>query len=221
MIDEALTERCVGGDVFGLQLDLFVEVGGADDVGAGPCELKESIGLAFADGGGEVEVDAGGGDLGWGLGEVEDGHVEVAVVAVGGDQVSRWLVGGICSKGLPVWSLITLFELRAAWLVRGLDEGEGVDADFGGLDCEGDGGWRGAGLGVAGHGHDVGGDSFFGNHGLEGGGDGVLKIAGDGDDADVERDAGLQGGVEFGGRPPDEIGEAGWQQVVGGIGFRM
>ena len=91
--------------------------------------------------------------------------------------------------------------------------------NFRGLNCKQYGCRRGAGLGVAGHGNDVGGDTFFGNHGLESGDDAVLKIAGDGDDADVERDAGFQGGGELVGCPPDEIGEGGVEEVVGRHGL--
>ena len=66
-----------------------------------------------------------------------------------------------------------------------------MDANFGGLNCKRYGRWRGTSLGVAGHGNDVGGDTFFGSHGFECDDDAVLKIAGDGDNADVERDAGF------------------------------
>ena len=62
--------------------------------------------------------------------------------------------------------------------------------------------------------HDVGGDAFFRNHGFEGGGDGVLKIAVEGDDAGVERDSGGEGGFELGGRPPDKVGEGGGERVL-------
>ena len=67
----------MGGDVLGFELYRFVEVGGGHDVGAGPSESGEVVGFAGADGGGEVEVDAGGSDLGRGVGDVEEPRVGI------------------------------------------------------------------------------------------------------------------------------------------------
>ena len=92
---KALAQGELRCDVFGLEPDLLVEVGGAHDVGALPGELRDAVGLAFLDGGGEVEVDAGGGDLGSGVGEVDDCGVEVAVVAVDVGDLVADRVGGI------------------------------------------------------------------------------------------------------------------------------
>ena len=102
----------MGGDVFGFELDLFIEVGSTHDDGALPCELGDAVGLAFLDGGGEIEVDAGGGDLGCGVGEVYDCGVEIAVVAVDvGDQVADGS-RGIQIEGFAGLFFDDTFELR-------------------------------------------------------------------------------------------------------------
>ena len=73
----------MGGDVFGLELDGLVEVGDGQDVGALPGEGGEAIGLAFAEGRGEVEgrwlaeVTCGAGWV-----RLGQGSVEIAIVAV-------------------------------------------------------------------------------------------------------------------------------------------
>ena len=79
---EALAEGELGGGVFGFEFGEFVEDFGGHDFGAGPGEGGEAIGLAFGEGGCEVEVDGVGGDLEVGVGEASEGDVEVAVVAV-------------------------------------------------------------------------------------------------------------------------------------------
>ena len=96
---------------------------------------------------------------------------------------------------------------------RGVNQGESMDANLGGLYGKADGGWGGSGLRTVGGCHDVGGDAFFRDHGFEGGDDAVPEVAGGGDEAGVEGDAGLERGGEFGGRPPDEVGEGSGQKI--------
>ncbi len=115
---EALAECELGGDVFGFEFSEFVEDFGGHDFGAGPGEGGEAVGLAFVEGGGEVEVDGVGGDLGVGVGEAGEGDVEVAVVAIDvGDLIGDGFGGVGFDVGL-VGEVLMASAASAAWLAR-------------------------------------------------------------------------------------------------------
>ena len=64
-----------------------------------------------------------------------------------------------------------------------------------------------------------GGDAFFGEELVKGGLGGVLLVAGFGEGAVEDGEFGVEGGLELFGLPPDEVGEADFEDVGGVGGF--
>ena len=217
---EAGLEEILGGEVAGMKFGGFGEVGGGEDVRAGPGEGGDLVGFAFGDGAGEVEIDAAGGHDGSGVGDGFELRIEEAVVAVEvGDAGGEGGSGGAFLIRLASLAFEEAGEMRSG-VGGGSGEADGTDDDGGRVDGEGDDGGsaRAEGGGVD-CGDVGGGDTLFHEEGGEGGKDAVLEVAGVGDAVLKEGLAGTDEDVEFFGGPPNEVGEASGGKALFGHGL--